>query len=200
MRKTGITKETVKRLVLDAGVVYRNWSNPNTRQVLGACRGGNQFVVNTDVRDMEFDGTASLVEGSRRIIKTHASLTVNLVEINKDLLKMAVVGSSYGTSIDATDEAGVAITGENYYKIKRVLTKTIEDFDYEDIAIVAEYSGTKAPVVCGLTKALANGNLDLKFTDADEGVLTIEFTGFADADNPEVEPWFILIPEKIPSA
>jgi hypothetical protein len=196
-RKTGVTKETVKNLVLDAGVVYLDYDDPDNRKILGACRGGNTFNVETEWRDMPFDGIGGLVKGARRAISTTVSLTVNLVEINKTLLKMAVPGSDYDpVGVEAVDENGVVIDGETYYEIKRIMEKTIPDFDYSDIAIVAECSGTKAPVICGIKNAMANSNLELSFADADEGVLSITFTGALDPENISEEPWFIRMPEK----
>jgi hypothetical protein len=149
---------------------------------------------------MEFDGVGGLVQGARRALSVTCSLAVNLVEINKDLLKIAVPGASYSsTPTPATDEQGVVVTGENWYEIKRVMEKTIPDIDLVDVAIVAEYSGTKAPIVCGVKSAMANSNLELSFTDADESVMNITFTGSFDPENMAEEPWFILMPEKIPS-
>ncbi|MDR3012516.1 MAG: hypothetical protein LBU70_04825 [Chitinispirillales bacterium] len=195
-RKTGVTKETAKRLVLDAGVVYLNLDDPIKRKKLGATRGGSEFVIETEWRDMEFDGVGGLVEGARRAINVTCSLTVNLIEISKEILALAVPGAKYGDGSPAENENGVAVTGETHYEIKRVLEGTIPDFDYNDIAIVAEYAGHKAPIVCGLKNAMANSNLSLTFNDADEAVLAITFTGAFDPENITEEPWFIRIPEK----
>jgi hypothetical protein len=43
---------------------------------------------------------------------------------------------------------------------------------------------------------MANSNLSLSFSDADESVLAITFTGAFDPENIAEEPWFIRIPEK----
>jgi len=194
-RKTGVTKETTKRLVLDAGVVYFNIDDPTKRKILGACRGGGEFVVETEWRDMPFDGVGGLVKGARRAINVTCSLTVNLIEITKELLKTAVPGSDFDEGTDAKDETGVTVTGETHYEIKRIMKETIPNFEYTDVAIVAEYAHHKAPIICGLKNAMANSNLSLTFADAEESVLTITFTGAFDPDNIAEEPWFIRIPE-----
>jgi hypothetical protein len=200
-RKTGVTKETTKRIVLDAGVIYTNWNDPDNRKVLGACRGGNTFTVETEFRDIPFDGVSGLVEGARRIISATATLKVNLVEINKDLLEVAIPGAKCGNSTPATDEQGVTVTGENYYEIRRFLEKTIPDFEYiPDIALVAEYSGTKSPIVLGIENAMNNSSFEVATNDADEVVIALEFTGAYDPENMAKEPWFILMPEKLPVA
>jgi len=190
-RKTGVTSETVKRLIMDAGVVYLNYGSTDSakpQKILGACRGGNVFNVETEWRDMPFDGVGGLVKGARRAISTTVTLTVNLVEINKELLKLAVPGSNF--------DNGTPVDGETYYELKRVMQETIPNFDYSDVAIVAEYSGTKAPVICGIKNGIADSNLELNFTDADESVMTITFKGAIDPANITEEPWFIRMPEK----
>jgi len=194
-RKTGVTKETTKRLVLDAGVVYFNIDDSEKRKTLGACRGGSEFVVETEWRDMPFDGVGGLVKGARRAISVTCSLTVNLIEITKELLKAAVPGSDFDNGTTAKDEKGFDVTGEKHYKIKRTVEKALSDFEYTDIAIVAEYANHKAPIICGLKNAMANSNLSLTFADAEESVLTITFTGAFDPANIDEEPWFIRIPE-----
>jgi hypothetical protein len=203
-RKTGVTRETTERLVLDAGVIYLNWGSTNPQKpqkVLGACRGGNTFAVETEWRDMPFDGVGGIVRGSRRPISVNVSLTANLVEISKDLIKIAVPGSEYNPAgTPAKDESGQTVAGEMQYVIKRVMDNVIPDFEYFNIAIVAKYSGTKAPVVCVLKSAMANSNLELNFADADEAVMTITFTGTFDPEDIDEEPWEIIVPEKIPEA
>jgi hypothetical protein len=201
-RKTGVTSETMKHLVLDAGVIYLNWGStdpqkPQTK--LGACRGGNTFTVETEWRDMPFDGVGGVVKGARRPISVTVSLTANLVELSKDLIKIAVPGADYdpaGTA--AVDLNGQPVVGEKQYVIKRVMDKAIPDFDYGNIAIVAKYSGTTTDVVCVLKSAMANSNLELNFADADEAVIAITFTGMFDPDDIDTEPWEIIMPERVP--
>jgi len=198
-RKTGVTSETTKRIVLDAGVVYFNFKSTDPlkpQKMLGATRGGSTFNVETEWRDMPFDGVGGLVQGARRAISVTASLTVNLVEINKDIIKTAVPGADYGAAQQSIGDDQQPITGESYRVIKRVLEETIPEFEYSNISIVAEYAHHKTPIVCTLKNAMANSNLELSFADADESVITITFTGSFDPDNIAEEPWEILMPEK----
>jgi len=200
-RKTGVSRETMKHLVLDAGVIYLNWGStdpqkPQTK--LGACRGGNTFTVETEWRDMPFDGVGGTLDGARRPISVTISLTANLVEINKDLLKICVPGADYDAGTPAVDLNGRPVPGEVQYVIRRIMTKAIPDFSYGDIAIVSMYSGTTTDVVCVIKNAMANSNLELSFADADEAVVAVTFTGMFDPDNIDVEPWEIIMPERVP--
>jgi len=195
-RKTGLTKNTVERMVLDAGVVYFNYGKPE-QKVLGAVRGGSTFTIESEIRDMPFDGVTGIVKGARRFLGTTATLSVNLVEINKELLKVALPGADYDAlGTPATGEDMQPITDETYYIIKREITKTIPELDYGSVSIVAEYSGTAAPIVITLDNAIADGNLSLAFNDADESVLNITFTAALDPSNLNKEAWSIWMPEK----
>jgi hypothetical protein len=195
-RKTGVTKDTTRRIVMDSGVVVLNPNDPLRRKKLGATRGGSVFTVETEYRDMPFDGVSGIVEGSRRVISTNCSLTVNLVEINKDVIKLAVPGADYDNGTPAEDENGTVITGENHFEVTRKLEETIPDIELNEIAIFAEYGHHKAPVICGIKNAMANSNLEINFNDADEAVISITFTGMFDVEDLATEPWYIIFPEK----
>jgi len=198
-RKTGLNPKTMQSIIMDAGVVYINWGSTDPQKPqrkLGATRGGSSFKLSSTTHDMAVDGITGIVRGARRFLGVTAELTCNMVEISKEILQMAVPGSTYGTPSPAKDEAGLTITGENHYTIQRKLTATIPTLDYYDIAIVAEVSNTKAPVVCGLKNTVSDGGLELSFQDGDESVLALTLTGTVNPNDPDEEPWFILYPEK----
>jgi hypothetical protein len=197
-RKTGLTAETLKRIPLDAGAVYLNYLSTDPlkpKRLLGATRGGSTFTLTSETRDMPFDGITGIARGARRFLGVTVELTVNLIEVSKELIQMALPGSTFEKLATATTDDGVAITTENQYLVQRLLTATIPEIEYYDVAIVAEMSNMKTPVICGIKNALNNGNLELSFTDADESVLALTFTGTIDPLNPDEEPWFIITPE-----
>ncbi|MDR2593002.1 MAG: hypothetical protein LBC59_09435 [Chitinispirillales bacterium] len=198
-RKTGLNPKTLQSIIMDAGVVYINYGSTDPlkpQRKLGATRGGSSFKLTSTTHDMAVDGITGIARGARRFLGITAEMTCNMVEISKELLQMALPGSTYGAPIPATDEEGVTITGENHYMIQRKLTATIPEIDYHDIAIVAEVSNTKAPVVCGLKNTISDGGLELSFQDGDESVLALTLTGTVDPFDPDTEGWFILYPEK----
>jgi len=205
-RQTGVTKETVKRLVLDSGVIYKNWgsTDPTKPQtILGACRGGNVYNVEREWRDMEFDGVGGIIRGARRPVGVTVTLTANLVELNKDLIKMAIPGASYdpdGTAAQKVNRDGTMtpVANELHYSITSVLEAAIPEFEYYDIAIVAKYSGTTAPVICVVRNAMNNGGFEMSLSDKNEVTVTLNFEGTFDVENIDEEPWEIIVPEKIP--
>ena len=204
-KKTGITQDTYQKLILDAGVVYADYGiSGKQATILGATRGGSEFNVETEYKQVEVDGAPGPVVGDQRIVSVTATLTANFIEMSRQLLAMAVPGvETVGNSAQINtpmnnpyDEAGILIDNVNYYEIKRKLEKTLPNFRYFDnIVIAAELSGSKRPVICGIKNAIANSNLQLSFADKDESVLAITFRGSFDPNDLTEEPWFIRYPE-----
>jgi len=198
-RKTGLTKDTLHHMILDAGVIYLDYGKPTQRK-LGCTRGGSEFSVEGERRDMPFDGISGIVKGAVRYLSTKATLSTNLVEISKEIIQMTIPGSTVSAAIPAKDEGAVAITGENQYEISRKFTSTIPNLPFYDIALVAEVSNLKTPVVCILKNSVSDGKFNISVKDGDEAVLAVTFQATVDPEDPDDEGWTIIWPEKLPVA
>jgi hypothetical protein len=182
---SGITTETYKRFLVDAGEVrigYVDGDNPGV--LLGATRGGNVYTIETDIRSMPADGAKGDVKGGRRIVKVTAKMAINLVEFTPDILLLALPGST-------TEE--VPSGSPTHDEIRRKLAIALENYS-DNVVLLGELSGSARPVVLGLENVLSTGNFELNFQEADEAVLKLEFTGHFDPDDLENEPWFIRYP------
>ena len=180
----GITTETVKRFILDAGAVYLNLGEAS-EVLLGATRGGNVFLVKQDIRTMEVDGARGPVKGARRIIAVRARITANLLEIDADSLVKILPGSAktdYPSTVAKTHDS-----------IKRV--RDIIDSDYlTNVAIVGKISGADEDFIGIVKEALSDENMELTTADKEEGVIAVTFTGHFDPANLSEEPWEIRFP------
>ena len=180
----GITTETVKRFILDAGAVYLNLGEAN-EVLLGATRGGNVFLVEQDIRTMEVDGARGPVKGARRIIAVRARITANLLEIDADSLVKILPGSA------KTDYPSAG--AKTHDSIKRV--RDIIDSDYlTNVAIVGKISGADEDFIGIVKEALSDENMELTTADKEEGVIAVTFTGHFDPANLSEEPWEIRFP------
>lgn len=190
-RNHGITADTYKKFIVDAGEVYAGWTDFGTPgTLLGATRGGSSLTVEQEIREMEVDGARGPVKGGRRITMVKATLTVNIIEHTAANFKRALAGA------DVADFG----TPANWDAVTRSLD--IQDADYlNNICIVGEVSGSANGVAIKLDNALADGNFELSFADKDEGVLSTTFTAHFDpanlgADN-DIEPWTIYMPKPV---
>jgi len=180
----GITTETVKRFLIDAGAVYLNYEEADER-LLGATRGGNQFVVEQDVREIEMDGAKGPVKGARRIIEVRAKIVANLLELTAENLQKILAGS--------TKEDYPSGEGKTHDKITR--NTDISDSDYlVNVALVGQVSGSDNNFIGIIKNALATENMELSTEAREEGVLEVTFEGHFDPADLDTEPWEIRFP------
>lgn len=176
--------ETVDNFLVDAGAVYINYDLP-TERLLGATRGGNSFVVEQDVREIEIDGAKGPVKGARRVIEVRTRLTTNLLELSLENMLMAIPGS---TSTASPDD-----TAATHDRITR--SRNIIGTDYlENVALVGTISGSDEPIIIIVRNALNDQNFEIGTEDRDETVLEVQFTGHFDAANLDLEPFEIRYP------
>lgn len=184
-RYHGITSNTYKNFVIDAGAVYKNYGEVG-EALLGATRDGNTFTIEQEIREMPVDGAKGLVKGGRRITRVTARITANFVEFSSTLLQHALPGSSvanYPDDITPTHD-----------QITRALQIALADY-LTNIAIVGNVSGSDQPIICGIKNALADGNLEISESDGEEAGISIQFTAHFDPTDLDTEPWFIRYPK-----
>jgi hypothetical protein len=186
-RKHGITADTYKRFIIDAGAVYTGFTGfASLGTLLGATRGGSQLTIEQEIKDMEVDGARGVVKGGRRITMIKATLTVNFIEHTLANLKRALVGADSATfevNWDAISRADFAVADGDFLS---------------DITIVGEVSGDSDGMAIKLNNIIADGNFELTFADKEEGVIAMTFTAHFDPANlgsgNDVEPWTIFWP------
>jgi hypothetical protein len=181
-----IRTETVKNLILDAGVVYADYGKA-TERILGATQGGNTFVVEREIKEIEVDGAKGKVKDLRRIITENAMLTTNLREMSAANFKLALAGS---TSTDVMAADGVTKTHDS---IKS--SGDISSSDYLDnVAIVAKVSGSNENVIIILDNALADGDFNLALEDKEESTLEVQLSAHYDPADLAKVPYEIRYP------
>ena len=181
--KTGITAETYQRLLTDSGLVYVNFGEVDER-IIGATRGGNQFVIEDENREMIADGSPGPVVGSQRRTKSTAKLTINFLEMTSENIKLFLPGSTF-----TSDVSGDTITRDCQ----------ISAGDYvKNLTLCIAKNATEEPLAIKLTNALCLSGLDLSAAEDDETVITAEFTAHYDPANLALEPWEIFNPAEVP--
>ena len=162
-----------QRLLLGHGV----YSIGETQ--VGLTRGGGQFVVEKEYRNIEADGDRGPVKGRINQDKSTAKLTVNALEvITENIPKMyAAVKST-----KALEGQKTIVTGKG----------KIEDSDYNDMVKWTGKTKGGRSVVIKLYNAINLENFDWSLADKDEVVAALTFTGCYLEDSPEgYEPWEI---------
>ena len=189
LKTHGITTETVKNFIVDAGAVYyfndADKETPSSWNLMGATRDGNSYTVEQEIRYMEVDGVKGELKGNKRIINVIPQLTANFIEMSAERFADALPGSTIVDfpTIDSTHD-----------QITRSLEIALSDY-MDNIALVGEVHGKDQPIICIIKNGLASGNLEISTADDDEAGLSITFNGHFGVSDLSTEPWEVLYPK-----
>lgn len=186
---SGYTADTTEHLILDAGAFFKNYDpsadtpDTATAKLLGATRGGGEFRAIPTVRKIEVDGVKGDAKGLKTLDSWQVGITANMLELDVDVLKTALVAGDVDT---ATDLEYDILTARN----------NIELTDYvENITWIGTLSGSDKPVIIQVFNALSGNGLTLNSQDASESVVSLEFTGHYDGSDLQSPPFKIFYPK-----
>lgn len=177
LKKHGITAETVKKLVLGAGVIYKNLKfadNDWSGTVLGATSGGIKFNWEAQWLDIEVDGATVLVKGvSKQKVGESASIEGQMTELTEDILVTAM-HLTESTSEDS--------------KYKKFISKqNISEDDYlENIAYVGTLSSGKNIIII-LPNAICTEAFELETKNAEQTTFSVKFECTASIENDTLD-------------
>ena len=182
--KFGATSNTPDNLLLDAGVIYKDYVDSSTLgTLLGATRGGVDWTLGRNMRDIEFDGAMGPTKGMKRRETIEPTLSASLLEMTPENLLMAIAGGNSETVATNT-----VITGGE-----------LEDADYiGNITYLGTISGSAEPVRITLKNVLVQGDWSVSSEHQNEAVLPVTFAAHFDLDDLDEdgnfkEPWEIEI-------
>ncbi|WGT37122.1 hypothetical protein QH639_14840 [Lysinibacillus sp. 1 U-2021] len=160
----------VDRIMLDAGAIYLNLKLENgefTGTELGGTQGGNEFTIESEIRQIAVDGVKGRAKGLNVLESVNPKLKVNLLEITARNLAMAIAGSNLDTT---SDEAYDILTGSDSIKLEEYL---------DNIAFVGRLGtdGGNKPVIVVVENVLQLDPVSIKTTNKGEVVLALNFTG-----------------------
>lgn len=197
---TGLRADTVRQLVLDAGVLYVNanitdmlsattgagiafseairedntWVDPNGNTVapvkLGATRGGTTFSLNKEERQVEVDGRRTNIKGLQRVDMISPMIKTSLIEMADTTTLRRALGSSILTDY------------QNFETIRPYLYPIDEDY-FGNITLFATIAqrvapnGEPLPIAIVLENCRANTVNDISIQDKNEAVLEVELVG-----------------------
>lgn len=171
LKTRNYSDSVVDRIMLDAGYIYLNTKFENgefvTGTPLGATQGGNEFVVESEIRQIGVDGVKGRAKGLNVLESVNPKLKVNLLEITARNLSMAIAGSNLDTTSDAVYDI---LTGSDSIKLSEYL---------DNISFVGRLgtTGDNKPVIIVIENVLQLDPVAIKTTDKGEVVLALNFTG-----------------------
>lgn len=194
--KHGVTETTPQNIPFGAGTIHKNLkytapegATPGSwnfdTSIIGATSGGSKLSIVPEISNIEVDGALVKIKGISDV-KTGgtATMDVNFVELNKDIIKTAVIGQD-GTSadeaFDLVEDKALISTG-----------------DYLDnIAFVGKTLDGKK-IIAILDNALCTSGMELEGKNKEAGVVALTFECYADNEGDlDVLPWHIYYPKTI---
>ena len=169
----GITDATVKNIQFGAGTIHKGlkyvaetgWNFEES--CVGATKGGSSVKIEPTFYTVEPDGSSVAVMNFKRKIGEKATMEINLLELNAEILKASVVGADGESDID-----GMALIESK---------ADIEEGDYwENIAFVGETLDSKNIIVI-LPNALCTSGLSIEGKSGEESVGKFTFECHGDA-------------------
>lgn len=185
--KTGVTTNTPNNILFGAGTIHKNLKyTTNTwnfeESIIGATSGGSKFSIKPELVDIEADGALVKVKGLKKKVGETATMEINFVELTKEIIKNAVIGTD-GTASDT-----------NYDLIES--KADIAEGDYLDnIAFVGEtMTGKKVIVIMDNALCTSGLEADNKNKEAGVGTYTFECHASIDTDLDKL-PYHIYYPK-----
>ena len=184
----GISADTVKNIQFGAGTIhkglkYTSGSGWNFEEsCVGATKGGSSVSITPEFYTVEPDGSSVAVKNFKRKIGETATMEVNLLELNAEMIKASVIGKD-----SACDIESLALIESK---------DTIEEGDYwENIAVVGETLDGKNIIVI-LPNALCTSGLSIEGKSGEESVGKFTFECHGDAnDSLTTLPYKIYYPK-----
>ncbi len=145
-------------------------------KTIALTRGGGQFVVEREYREIEADGYPGPIKGNIVIDRSIAKLTINqLTIVPEDFASM------YPGMVVDTTSGTVKITGDH----------TIKDTDYQDEVTWTGKTREGKAVKITVENAINLENLDWSMEDKNEVINTLTYTSCFIEGEQDKEPWNI---------
>lgn len=146
-----LTQQQVENIQIDHGIVYINYGETD-QKMLGPTRGGGQFQVTKNIRDIEFDGRQGKTKGLQVVDEINAQLTVTHLDASLETLQLAMPYAKYDKTEKkitcGNDSVGI-IPEEAYLKNVTMFAKVVGG-GYKKITLYnamseADFTLTAAP-------------------------------------------------------
>ena len=151
----------IESLLFDAMILYKDYGYP-TQAMIGITRGGAEFVVTENVRQIEYDGRRGRTMGMENVDQIDASLKVKTLEITQENMF-----ESLGAA-ELNENGAISNTNGGVIPVGRYL-HTLTGFG------ILNKSGVFKKVTLKNAAACNNGGLTLSTSDKNEAELEMTF-------------------------
>ena len=120
-----VSTNEIEKILIDPGLVILNYGEEDERK-LAPCEGDNSIVVTQEIRDIEYNGRRGKTKGLRRITAEDATLTVNLLNLSQENLKLALAGANLEAGTGVITNGDGSIPDTDYLKNVTLIGPTLD--------------------------------------------------------------------------
>lgn len=169
--RTGVTSDTPKNILFGAGTIHKNVAYTNgswnfESSIIGATQGGSKLSIVPEFVDVEADGALVLVKGLKVKTGEAASMEINFLEINKDIMTHALIGEE-GTSEDSN------------FDVLQTKADVVDGDYYDNVAFVGQ-TLDKRRIIVIMENVLCTSGFESEGKNKEAGVGKCTFTSHAD--------------------
>ena len=131
--KSGVSSNTPQNILFGAGTIHKNLTYAEggwnfDASIMGATSGGSKLSIIPEVTKIEVDGALVATKGLSVKTGETATMEINFIELNTELIKAATMGVD-GTSEDTTYdliESKASIAEGDYFENIAFVGKTLD--------------------------------------------------------------------------
>lgn len=121
----GLTQKQLESIQIDYGILYANYGGQGAVRI-GPIRGGGEFTVSAEIRDIEYDGSKGKTKGVQVIDELNAMLKFSLMDTTLATLAKLMPYGAYDEDTKAITAAKLGvIPASSYLENLTMFAKTI---------------------------------------------------------------------------
>jgi hypothetical protein len=128
-----ITQTQKDSIILDAAVLFFNYGLTNQRE-LGITKGGVNFTVTENVRQIEYDGRRGPTMGMEVVDEITAAMVVTTLEATQENLELTLNAASMASGLIQNTQAGL-VPDEKYLANITAFGKQVGTNQYKKITL-----------------------------------------------------------------
>jgi hypothetical protein len=153
-----LTQNQIDSIILDAAILFADYGETTVREI-GITKGGVEFNVTENVRDIEYDGRRGKTKQMEVVDAIDAYLKVTTLEASQANIMETLAAASLTTNAIVNTQAGV-VPISHYLKNVTAFGKQIGSAKYKKIT---------------LFNAAGAGGITISMTDKAEAGISIQF-------------------------
>ena len=164
----GLTQEQLESIQIDYGILYANYGEP-TQERIGPTRGGGEFNVTANIREIDYDGRKGKTKGAQVIDELNAMLKFSLMNTALATLAKFMPQGTYDAENGKISAASLGVIPASKYLDNLTMFAKVVGGSYKMIVIY---------------NAMNEANFVLPAAPKAEGVIPVEVHAHWDYADP----------------